>query len=62
MTRLKDEARSADRLVDLTHGRKCRALLLLESGHVLLSVVHPDTLCKRFPTLPGGMDKLKKEV
>jgi regulator of extracellular matrix RemA (YlzA/DUF370 family) len=49
--RLRDEARKAGRLVDATHGRKCRAVLVCDSGHVILSAVLPDTLCQRYEAL-----------
>ena len=62
MTRLKEEARSIGKLVDLTHGRKCRSMLVMDSGHLLLSIIHPDTLSNRYTTLSGSIDVLKKEV
>jgi hypothetical protein len=46
--RLREEARKAGRLVDATHGRKCRAVLICDSGHVLLSAIQAETLCQRF--------------
>jgi extracellular matrix regulatory protein A len=46
--RLRDEAREAGRLVDATHGRKCRAVLVCDSGHLILSAVQPETLCQRY--------------
>jgi regulator of extracellular matrix RemA (YlzA/DUF370 family) len=49
--RLRDEAKKAGRLVDATHGRKCRAVLVCDSGHVILSSVQSDTLCQRYEAL-----------
>jgi len=54
MRRLKDEAKQAGKLGMATQGRRCRSLLLLDSGHVLLSALHPDTVCQRFETVSGG--------
>ena len=48
--RLRDEARQAGRLVDATHGRKCRSVLLCDSGHLILSSIQPETLCQRYET------------
>lgn len=48
MKRLREEARSAGRLVDATQGRKTRSILITDSNHVILSAVQPDTLCQRF--------------
>jgi len=52
MRRLKEEARKGGRLANATHGRKCRSILLMDSGHLLLSAVHPDTLSQRFQSVP----------
>lgn len=49
--RLRDEAKQAGRLVDATHGRKCRAILVCDSGHVILSAIQSDTLCQRYEAL-----------
>ncbi len=46
--RLREEAKKAGRLVDATHGRKCRAVLVCDSGHLVLSSVQAETLCQRF--------------
>jgi len=62
VTRMKNDARRAGRLVDLCQGRKCRSLLLLDSGHLVLTTVHPDTLCKRLPALTGPMETWKEDV
>lgn len=49
--RLKDEAREANRLVDATHGRKTRSVIVLDSKHVVLSAIQVDTLCQRIEHL-----------
>jgi len=48
MKKLKDEARQAGRLIDVTEGRRTRAILVLDSNHVLLSSVQTETLTQRF--------------
>ncbi len=45
--KLKTDAKKAGRLIDATHGRKTRALLVMDSNHVVLSAVHIETLCQR---------------
>ena len=45
--RLREEARQADRLIDATHGRKTRSIIVTDSNHVILSAVHADTLSQR---------------
>jgi regulator of extracellular matrix RemA (YlzA/DUF370 family) len=45
--RLREEARQEQRLIDATHGRKTRAIIVTDSNHVILSAVHTDTLSQR---------------
>ncbi|MBQ1416820.1 MAG: DUF370 domain-containing protein, partial [Selenomonas sp.] len=35
-------------LVDATYGRRTRAVIIMDSGHVILSAVQPDTMSHRF--------------
>lgn len=46
--RLKEEAREAGLLVDVTQGRKTRAILVMDSRHVILSAIQPETITGRF--------------
>lgn len=46
--RLKDEAREAGLLVDVTQGRKTRSILIMDSRHVILSAIQPETITARF--------------
>ncbi len=46
--RLKDEAREAGLLVDVTQGRKTRSILIMDSRHVILSAIQPETITSRF--------------
>ena len=45
--RLRDEAKSEARLVDATHGRKTRAIIITDSNHVILSCIRAESLLKR---------------
>ncbi len=51
MKRLKDEAKAERRLVDATHGRKTRAIIVTESNHVILSAIQAETISQRFTAL-----------
>jgi len=51
MKRLKDEAKTEKRLVDATHGRKTRAIIIMNSNHVVLSAIQAETISQRFATL-----------
>ncbi|RME21300.1 MAG: DUF370 domain-containing protein [Deltaproteobacteria bacterium] len=45
--RLREEAASSGKLLDATQGRRTRAVLVLDSGHVVLSAVQAHTLAVR---------------
>ncbi|MCU0823476.1 MAG: DUF370 domain-containing protein [Leptospira sp.] len=45
--RLRSEAKTSSKLVDATGGRKTRSILVLETGHILLSAIRPESLHKR---------------
>ncbi len=53
MRRLRADARDSDRLIDATHGRKTRSLIVTDSNHVILSPVVAETLSQRFAALGG---------
>lgn len=45
--RLIQEAREKGNLVDSTYGRKTRSVLIMDSGHVVLSLITPETIGSR---------------
>ncbi|MGI6632250.1 MAG: DUF370 domain-containing protein [Bacillota bacterium] len=45
--RIIGEARDRGMLVDATHGRRTRAVIVVDSGHVVLSAVNPETVVSR---------------
>ncbi len=51
MKRVKDEAKEEKRLIDVTHGRKTRAIIITESNHVILSAIQAETVSSRFEAL-----------
>ena len=52
--RLKDEARDEKRLIDVTHGRKTRSVLITDSNHVILSAIQSETIAQRLSILKDG--------
>lgn len=46
--RVMQDARDGGRLVDATLGRRTRAVLVMDTGHVVLSAIHPETVAHRF--------------
>ncbi len=49
--KLKDDARLEKKLIDVTEGRRTRAFILLDSGHLVLSSVQPETISQRLLAL-----------
>jgi regulator of extracellular matrix RemA (YlzA/DUF370 family) len=47
MKRLREDARNSQRLIDATHGRKTRSIIVTDSNHIVLSAVHAETLSLR---------------
>lgn len=45
--RLVQEAKDSKMAVDATYGRRTRAVLIMDSGHVVLSAVQPETVASR---------------
>ena len=54
--RLIQEARENGRAVDATYGRKRRAVVIMDSGHIILSSLITDTLAARINGT-GGPDE-----
>lgn len=49
--KLKEEARKEKRLIDVTEGRRTRAIIILDTGHLVLSSVQPETISQRFAVM-----------
>lgn len=54
--RIIQEARDRGMLIDASYGRKTKAVLLMDTDHVILSAISPETITARF------MDKQEKEL
>lgn len=46
--RMISEARDKNRLVDATYGRKTRGVLVMDTDHIILSAIQPETMGVRF--------------
>ena len=46
--RLVQNAREQQKVIDATQGRKTKAVLIMETDHIVLSALQPDTITKRF--------------
>lgn len=52
--RIITDARDSQHLIDATYGRRTRAVIITDSGHVILSAIQPETVANRFMTSKDG--------
>ncbi|MCI5481450.1 MAG: DUF370 domain-containing protein [Lachnospiraceae bacterium] len=46
--RMVQAAKEEGRIIDATLGRRTKAVLVMEEGHIVLSALQPETIAKRF--------------
>jgi regulator of extracellular matrix RemA (YlzA/DUF370 family) len=51
MKRLRDDARDDNRLIDATHGRRTRSIIITKTNHIILSAMQAETISQRFVLL-----------
>ncbi len=56
--RIISDAREKGQLIDATYGRRTRAVIIADSGHVILSAIQPETVAGR---LTGRSEKDMEE-
>jgi len=62
--KLKDAAKTEGKLIDVTEGRRTRSIIVMDSNHVVLSSVQPDTISQRLQALrmePQLLETLKQQ-
>lgn len=45
--RIVQESKDAKMAIDATYGRRTRSVIIMDSGHVILSAVQPETVASR---------------
>jgi hypothetical protein len=48
--RIINQAKEREALIDATYGRRTRAVIIMDSDHVILSAVQPETVAQRLNT------------
>ena len=59
--RIITEARDRGNLVDATYGRRTRAVIIMDSGHVILSAIQPETVAGRVTSKAQGEESEQDE-
>ena len=60
--KLKEEARNEKKIIDVTEGRRTRAIIILETGQLVLSSVQPETIGQRMAALIDEHDNGVREM
>ncbi|HAS78696.1 MAG TPA: hypothetical protein DCS38_03080 [Ruminococcus sp.] len=53
--RIIQDAREKGLLIDATYGRRTRAVIIMDSSHVILSAVQPETVASRIDSREAGI-------
>ena len=48
--RIVQEAKDSKMAIDATYGRRTRSVIIMDSGHIILSAVQPETIAGRVDT------------
>ncbi len=59
--RIVQEARDKGSLIDATYGRRTRAVIIMDSDHVILSAVQPETVANRLSD-DENEDEIEEEL
>lgn len=46
--RLVSEGKERGQLIDATYGRRTRSVIIMDSGHIVLSAIQPETVASRY--------------
>ena len=60
--RVISDARDRGQLVDATYGRRTRAVIITDSGHIVLSALQPETVAGRAGTRNIREEELEEEA
>ncbi|MDD3165069.1 MAG: DUF370 domain-containing protein [Oscillospiraceae bacterium] len=56
--RIIQEARERSMLIDATYGRRTRAVIIMDTDHVILSAILPETVAGRVADKPAEEEEL----
>jgi regulator of extracellular matrix RemA (YlzA/DUF370 family) len=46
--RLVSDGKERGQLIDATYGRRTRSVIIMDSGHIILSAIQPETVASRY--------------
>ena len=57
LKRIVQEAKDEKRAIDATFGRRTRSVVIMDSGHVILSAIQPETIAGRLNNNQNDLEK-----
>lgn len=57
LKRIVQEAKDEKKAIDATFGRRTRSVIIMDSGHVILSAVQPETIAGRVENNQNDIEK-----
>ena len=57
LKRIVQEAKDEKKAIDATFGRRTRSVIMMDSGHVILSAVQPETIAGRVENNQNEIEK-----
>ena len=60
--RVMQEAKERGMLIDASYGRKTKAVIIMDTDHVILSAIPPETIAKRMSDKEGEVYKDEEET
>ena len=52
--RMIQQGRNNGMLIDMTNGRRTKAVIIMDSGHIVLAAIAPETIASRVAASRGG--------
>ena len=59
--RIVSQGKESGRLIDATYGRKTKTVLIMDSGHVILCPLAPESVAQRVAGTAGGNEHDREE-
>lgn len=59
--RIREDAKESSLLIDATQGRKTRSIIIMDSNHIILSAMQPETLAGRLSDVQENKESADEE-
>ena len=59
--RMVQDAKDEKNAIDATYGRRTRSVIIMDSGHIILSAVQPETIANRLDLPQNEVENVEEE-